>query len=222
MANPGEYSTNTNDMLAVHAALRTSLASAPALVAAAGDDPEKVAVVATYCDNVLEFLHVHHEGEDELVYPVLVSRCTEHAELLQRIDDQHKLLNEPMATAKSALAAWQAAPSAASGDAVSGAITEVSDTLLPHLAEEETQVLPIASCYLTPEEWGVLPGHALQNFAGDKPWLAVGLIREHLTEEQRAEMLASMPPPVQQLWTDQWEPAYTGFIAGVRSIDGAS
>ncbi len=222
MTTPGNYTTNTEDMRAVHAALHSSLGGVGALVAGAGSDPAKVAIVASYCENVLEFLHVHHEGEDELIYPVLEARCPQHAELLVRIDAQHTLLVEPMSQARDAVAAWQQAPTSASADAVVAAISLVDETLRPHLAEEELEVLPIASAYIAPEEWGQLPGHALQTFAGDKPWLALGLVREALPEEHRVEMLANMPPPVRDLWTNEWEPAFTAFIGEVRSIPGSS
>ena len=203
MTTPGNYTTNTEDMRAVHAALHSWLGGVGALVAGAGSDPAKVAIVASYCENVLEFLHVHHEGEDELIYPVLEARCPQHAELLVRIDSQHTLLVEPMSQARDAVAAWQQAPTSASADAVVAAISLVDETLRPHLAEEELEVLPIASAYIAPEEWGQLPGHALQTFAGDKPWLALGLVREALPEEHRVEMLANMPPPVRDLWTNE-------------------
>ena len=222
MATQGNYETDTNDMRAVHAALRTSLGAVEALVAGAGSDPDKVAVVASFYENVLEFLHVHHAGEDELVYPVLEERCPQHADVLTRIHAQHSTLLEPMANAKAAVAAWQAAPTPEAANAVVHAISAVSDALQPHLAEEELEVLPIASAYLSPEEWGALPGHALRNFACDKPWLALGLVAESLTEDQRAEMLVNMPPPVREMWTNEWEPAFTGFMSEVRSIPAAS
>ena len=69
---------------------------------------------------------------------------------------------------------------------------------------------------MSPEEWGQLPGHALQSFRGDKPWLALGLVRENLSDEQREGMLAGMPAPLQSLWTEQWGPAFDAFIAEVR------
>ena len=47
---------------------------------------------------------------------------------------------------------------------------------------------------------------------------ALGLIRERLDEEHQAAMLEGMPPPVRQLWLDEWEPAYVGFIGDVRAI----
>jgi hemerythrin-like domain-containing protein len=218
LTTPGNYSTETNDMRAVHGALRGALGSADPLVAGAGSDPATVATVSSFYENVLEFLHVHHEGEDKLVYPVLLERCPEHRELISRIQTQHTLLNEPMAAAKSAIASWRSDPTTGTGATVVRALTAVDETLGPHLTEEENEILPIASAYMAPEEWAQLPGDALRTFACDKPWLALGLVREGLTDEQRSLMLAAMPAPLQQLWADQWEPAFTDFIAEVRSI----
>jgi hypothetical protein len=136
---------------------------------------------------------------------------------LERIDAQHALLNEPMKITIQAIATWKDSPSVETGRAAVSGIAEVDETLRPHLEEEEAMVLPIASAWMSPEEWGELPGHALRTFRGDKPWLALGLIREELAPEERDAMLAGMPPHMQTLWTDQWEPAYKAFIAEVRS-----
>ncbi len=71
---------------------------------------------------------------------------------------------------------------------------------------------------MSPDEWAQLPGHSLRLFSGDKPWLALGLVRERLTDEQRSQALAGMPVPLQELWVNEWEPAFTGFITEVRAI----
>ena len=217
MTTPGNYETRTTDMIAVHRALTDSLDAAPSLIGNAGGDPERVAVIGSFYDNVLEFLHVHHAGEDELIYPVLEERCADSKSLLERIDAQHGLLNEPMKMTSQAIATWRESPSVETGRAAVNAIAVVDDTLRPHLEEEETMVLPIASAWMSPEEWAELPGHALRSFGGDKPWLALGLVRQELAQEQRDAMLAGMPPEMQTLWTEEWEPAYNAFIAEVRS-----
>jgi hypothetical protein len=41
-------------------------------------------------------------------------------------------------------------------------------------------ILPIASKWISPEEWGRLPGHVMMSFRADKPWLVFGLVREQL------------------------------------------
>jgi hemerythrin-like domain-containing protein len=173
-------------------------------------------VIGSFVENVIEFLHVHHSGEDELIYPVLMQRCAESRAELKRIDDQHKLLHAPMDAGRSAVANWRAAPSTANAQAVTDAVTSIAETLRPHLADEETVMLPIATKWISPEEWGSQAGHNMMNFRADKPWLMVGLVREQLDQEHRDGMLAGMPPDMRTMWTEQMEPAFSAFIAEVR------
>ena len=216
MTTPGNYQTPTVDMIAVHQALISSLEAAPSLVEPV-DDAGRAELVGSFYENILEFLHVHHEGEDVLVYPLLKERCPEDRATLERIEAQHSLLDDPMAEAGAAVTAWRTSPSAEGARSLVGSMATIGEALRPHLEEEESAVLPIASSWMTPEEWGLLPGHALQSFRADKPWLAIGLIREHLSEEQRDRMLEGMPPPVQAMWIEQWQPAFNAFIAEVRA-----
>jgi len=216
MTATGQYSTDVSDMLAVHRALTGALDAVPAYVGGAGQDPERVETIGSFYENVIEFLHVHHLGEDELIYPVLEQRTPESRADLERIDDQHKLLYAPMDAGRAALAKWREAPSAETADAVIDAITAVDDVLRPHLAEEEAVVLPIAATWMSPEEWGQMSGHAMMTFQADKPWLALGLFREQLDQEHRDGMLAGMPPEMRTAWLEQMEPAFDAFIADVR------
>jgi len=209
-------STDVSDMYAVHKALLGALDAAPAYVAKADGDSERVEVIGSFYENVIEFLHVHHTGEDELIYPVLEQRCAESRSDLERIDDQHKLLHAPMDAGRSAIAAWRAAPSTETAQAVIDAIASIAEPLRPHLAEEETVVLPIAAKSMSPDEWGALSGHAMMIFRADKPWLPLGLLREQLDQEHRDGMLAGMPPEMRTQWTEQMEPAFNAFIAEVR------
>ena len=216
MTNPGNFNTDVSDMYAVHHALTGALDAAPTYVARADPEPERVEVIASFYENVVEFLHVHHLGEDELIYPVLEERCAESRSVLERIDSQHKLLYAPMDAARSAIATWRAAPSSDHAQAVIDAVASVDDLLRPHLAEEEAVMLPVAAKWMSPEEWGQLSGHAMMSFRADKPWLALGLVREQLSQEQRDGMLAGMPPEMRTMWTEQMEPAFNAFMAEVR------
>ncbi|HYA67453.1 MAG TPA: hypothetical protein VED63_01860, partial [Acidimicrobiales bacterium] len=90
------------------------------------------------------------------------------------------------------------------------------DVLSPHLDQEETEVVPLATEYLTVQEWGALPGHALGRFTGDKVWLIMGLIRENFTPQQRDAMLENMPPPARQMWEAVGESSFNDLIAKVR------
>lgn len=153
----GNLNTDVSDMLAVHRALTGALEAAPAYVAKAGVDAERVEVIGSFCENVIEFLHVHHTGEDELVYPVLEQRCAESRSELERINEQHTLLHAPMDAGRSAVATWRAAPSIDNAQAVIDAIASIVAPLWPHLDEEETVLLPIATKWISPEEWEDCP-----------------------------------------------------------------
>jgi hemerythrin-like domain-containing protein len=217
MTTVGAYDTDVSDMYAVHKALLGAFDAAPDCVAKAGLDPERVEVIGSFCENVIEFLHVHHSGEDELIYPVLEERCAESRSELERINDQHTLLHAPIDEGRSAVAAWRAAPSTDNAQGVIDAIASIVEPLRPHLAEEETVLLPIASKWMSPEEFGRLPGHHMMSFRADKPWLMLGLVREQLDQEHRDAMLAGMPPEMATMWTEHMEPVFNAFIAEVRS-----
>jgi len=216
VTNLGNNHTDVSDMYAVHKALIGALDAAPAYVAKADLDAERVDVIGSFYENVIELLHVHHTGEDELVYPVLEQRCPDRRSELERIDDQHKLLHAPMDAARSAIVAWRADPSTENAQTVVAAIAAIAETLRPHLAEEETVMLPIATQWMSPEEWGQLAGHGMMIFRADKPWLGLGLVREQLNQEQREGMLAGMPPEMRTMWIEQMEPAFNAFITEVR------
>ena len=85
-----------------------------------------------------------------------------------------------------------------------------------HLDEEERVILPIAGDHLTVEEWGELPAHGMKNFRGERIWLVMGLIREQMSDAQRASMDAHMPPPVRDFWVNVGEAQFTSFINDIR------
>src|SRR4051794_7977768 len=77
---------NTREMVAVHQVFRDAFGCAAPLVgSASGENPERVALVASFYANVLAFLHAHHQGEDELIWPKLVERAPADAALVMRI-----------------------------------------------------------------------------------------------------------------------------------------
>ena len=196
-------------MYAVHGVFRDTLGAAPGLVRdIAPDDGERVALIANYCENILSFLEAHHDGEEVLVFPLLRERCPAHNELLHRLEAEHKDALALLARAQSALAAWPATGGTGSQVAVADSLEDLRVQLCAHLDEEESEGLPLCAENLSMEEWGALPGHGMANFQGDKIWLILGLIRERMTDGQRAAMLEHMPPPAVEMWTGFGEQAF--------------
>jgi hypothetical protein len=208
---------NTEDMVQVHRVFREAFRSAPAFIGSvAAGDTARAEVVGSYYANVLEFLRVHHEGEDELLWPKLLERASDQADTISTIAGQHKGVETALATANARLAEWRAEPDVDRGAQLAVALASLNADLVAHLDEEERVILPIAAAHITMPEWGELPGHGMQHFAGDKMWLIIGLLQEQFSPEQVAMMESHMPPPVLDFWTSQGRPQFQAYIAEVR------
>ena len=200
-------------MKAVHQVFRDAFAAAPALVGGVvAGDAERAAQVCSFFTNVLSFLHGHHSGEDELVWPLLRARCGEAAVEVERIAAQHAAIDPAIERVEVLLDGWKASPDPALATAVEQSLTDLGTLLVSHLDEEEEIILPLAAEHLTLEEWGALPAHGMASFTGDKMWLIIGLLRDRMTQEQRDLMLAHMPPPVVDFWQNVGERSYREFL----------
>lgn len=208
---------DTSDMIRVHRVFRETLGMAPELIGSVRpEDTGRVAAVATFYANVLAFLHVHHEGEDELLWPKLLERCPDDVATVTLASDQHLGITGALETAEARLTDWRQQPTIDRGATLAAALMTLYAGLAEHLDNEERTILPLAEAHLSVEEWGQLPEHGMRNFRGDKLWLIVGLLREQMTDEQRANMDTRMPPPLRQFWVEQGEPMFQTFIADIR------
>jgi hemerythrin-like domain-containing protein len=208
---------DTSDMANLHEVFREALDAGPRFVATvAPGDAARAEVVGSYYDNVLRLLHGHHEGEDELMTPKLIERLPEHAEVIQRIGDQHHAVLGAVSDAESGIAAWRADPSAINRDSAVAALAALEAVLTPHLDEEEAVLVPLAATCMNVAEWGALPEHGMKTFTGDKMWLILGLVQEQMTPAKIAEVQAHMPPPLLEFWTNQGEGMFNGFVTELR------
>lgn len=206
---------DTTEMVVVHDVLRDTLSAAPTLIGAvAADDTDRVELLRNLYANVLAFLTVHHEGEDELIYPLLLDRAPEQRELIARVNAQHHEVEELIATTRAAVQAWTPGD-AASQEGAASALRGLGERLAVHLEDEEREMLPLCAEHVSVAEWGALPGYSMQHFGGDKIWLILGLIRERMTQAQRDAMLDKMPPPAVDMWTGFGEKAFGQLMAQV-------
>lgn len=208
------FQTDTSDMIGVHNVFRDAFRAGPDLIGKAGEDPNRVELVATYLDNVLRLLDVHHQAEDELLTPKLQQRCPpDQRQTVDEVAAQHGPVHGDLHETLNRISSWRAHPSEATANSVRSALKPLGDALITHLDDEERLVLPIASQYIDAAEWGALPGHAMRTFSGDKLWLILGLVFEQMTPDQAADARAHMPPPVTKLWSEQGERLFGDFRA---------
>ncbi len=206
---------DTSDMAAVHKVFRDSLASAPRFVASAASDDTRREVIANYYANLIDFLRVHHEGEEELLFPVLSERVPEQQGILDKAVADHHTVVELIATADNRIEMWTVEGDGGA-ESLLGALGALEAALIPHLDDEEAFVVPLAATHMNAAEWGQLPGHGMSHFQGDKIWLILGLIRENFTQQQRDMMLANMPPPAREMWETIGEQSFNELIVEVR------
>lgn len=192
---------DVRDMAIVHQAFRRGYAEAARLVRAnPAPSPERVTFLSDHIDLAIKLLHVHHEGEDELLYPKLIERVPEQAATTEEVDAEHKLIGTALDSTAAACKAWRAQPSAETGEALAASLDALNTVTQRHLDDEEQKVIPLAAVALTQEEWDALGKHGLGEIPKDKQPVAFGMLLEPLNEADRAFMKRSLPAPVRILY----------------------
>ena len=208
---------DTRDMLVVHTAIRREIGALPALVRGVADgDTDRAAAVGGHYALVARLLHIHHEGEDIALWPLLHERAPEAEELVRRMEREHADLGSALETADSAVPRWQSDPTAAAREAAAAAIEAIDRVLVAHLAEEETEVLPIAERTLTLAEWEAIGAHSRSQLTPDTAFVVFGMLMEEAPAPVAEAMLGTMPPPVREAYHAVGEKQYADYIAGVR------
>src|SRR5207302_1194750 len=75
-------------------------------------------------------MHLHHTGENELVWPLLLSRIDQEANMVLRMEAQHEVVARTLAEASRRMPDWRSAPSAATATPLVSALTEHRNALL--------------------------------------------------------------------------------------------
>ncbi len=188
---------DTSDMVIVHRMFRRECALLPKLVAAvAGGDVARARTVAGHAREVLDMLHHHHVGEDELLWPRLSARTRFHADLLARMDSQHQGLAVLLEHAATALADWLDAPTAHTSTPLTTLLEQLSAGLNEHFDEEEAAVLPIVERVITAAEYQEVGQRGLMSIPLTRRLVVLGYLLEDATPEERTVFLAAIPRPV--------------------------
>lgn len=184
---------DTHDMVLVHRVFRRELTLLPRLVRAAEGDPGTAERVGAHAQELLGFLHHHHSGEDDLVWPRLRARVALQQELVDRMEAQHEGVAARAAQVLSGLASWHGEPdrTAVLADALDG----LRAALVEHLDEEERSVLPLVASCFTQAEWDELGERGFAAVAKDRRLVTLGQILEDADDDERKAFLSHLPLP---------------------------
>jgi hemerythrin-like domain-containing protein len=205
-------------MVVIHRVFRREFGLLPALIrGVAADDLDRAKVVADHAAWLLRFVHVHHSGEDEFLWPVLLERVDVDGDLIQRMEDQHLQVAALVPRAEAQLPGWAAEPSADRGAELAATFEEMAVVLDLHLGEEESQILPIVETHLSVEEWARLGQHATASMAPPELMASLAAILEEADDEERAMFTVGLPPPVLGMFVEQAEPVYRERMRALRA-----
>jgi hemerythrin-like domain-containing protein len=192
---------NTQEMVMIHRVFRREFGMLPDLIRRVRpDDPARVALLAEALDDLFIGLHVHHSGEDTLLWPKLLTRARPDTGLIERMEAQHVRVAALVEAAEQLLAEWRSTGDPRTADRLATGLKAMTAELDLHLTEEESRVLPLVAEHITATEWAALGEHGLATLGKDKLLMTLGAILEDATPAERARFLAKVPLPGRVAW----------------------
>ena len=203
-----EYQLDMSMMFAMHDALRRELVQVARIGRRTGDHPGQLLRAALGWELFKKFLLVHHQSEDDTLWPALranVAGQPERVALADALEAEHAVI-EPLLTAIDAAAADPDYGYQRFGDIVD----ELATKLSAHLSHEETDGLPLIDVSLTAQEWQHFAQVHAERIGGDAPmympWLLNGASPQTLDA-----VLGKFPPPLLTAFREQWGPRFAAL-----------
>ena len=212
-AGPG---IDTHEMVLIHRVIRREIGELPRLFRSAANDPARSKIIGAHAREMLHFLHTHHSGEDELLFPLLRERAALDPELMHRMDAQHAQVNDAVAAISAELPAWTASADVAVGERMAARIDATMPTLIDHLAEEEQKLLPVVSFTLTQPEWDALGKHGMNSIPVTRRLVILGYITEETDDAERQRFMQVVPAPARLAYKLIGHRQFTRETAAIR------
>jgi hemerythrin-like domain-containing protein len=188
-----DYKLDMTAMIAIHDALRRDLGRVVQMEAPSEG-----------WDFFERMLHVHHMAEDDLLWPVVrgvASGSPDDVALLDEMASEHAAITSLLEAVHRSLAGRELAPQARA---------DLDARLREHLTHEEEAALPLVDRVLTEEQWMTFGQGSAERVGPDMPrylpWVLDGA-----DEATTARILGRLPEPVQQVYRNEWQPAYAGL-----------
>ena len=191
---------DVHEMVVVHRAFRREFPAVAALIRRTPDgDTRRAEVVADHLRLCLAGLHMHHTGEDVILWPLLLERAAPSTGLVETMQAQHHGVDAHVGAITPMLAAWQTAPTTAKGEQLATLVEQFTAALTEHLDLEEREILPLAARHLSVAEWTQLGQHGQDAMTTSQKPILFGLLLEDVDADERARMLGNLPLPIRVL-----------------------
>ena len=197
--NRNEPLADVRDMYMVHTMMRREFTLLPdAVRRVAAGDRRRAEVVGAHVQLLSRIVHLHHEGEDLLLWPLLHERGGAEAEaIVPTMQAQHHAIEEAAKAVDRLLPVWRS--TGRDGAALADALTRLQEVLVEHMALEERELLPLAERYITAPEWRKLGEHSLNETPKKDLPLEFGMASYEGDAEVIRGVLQEVPQPMRLL-----------------------
>jgi hypothetical protein len=186
---------DTRDMVCVHTFLRREFRLAPgAIRAVAGGATARARIVADHLKFLTTVLHLHHAGEDRLLWPKLLDRVpNELAPIVRLMQAQHANVDALLQDIDLVRPRWRSNGREYDRDDLARLFDELYIGLSEHLDAEEERLLPIAARTVTLAEWQKLGEEGIKSLRKSDLPLVLGMIQYEGDPEVVADILDKAP-----------------------------
>ena len=194
-----EAPADTRMMGIVHSALQRDLLRAREVLAAQ-PPPEgrQRRALGGHVTWLMEFLHRHHSGEDEGLWPAVRRRNPGAGELLDSLEADHARI-APAAEALTEVArTYTTTTTDEPRRALVEAIDRLVEVLFPHLDREVAEAMPVVAASITAREWDDVEQRffvgpkSVRELAMEGHWLLEGI------DAEGYDVVVHTVPPVQR------------------------
>jgi hypothetical protein len=199
MTQKPDAPADTRMMGITHDALRRDLDRAvDALSTAPYPDGARRTAMSEHIVWMVGFLHAHHHGEDDGLWPLLRQRNPSAASLVDAMYAEHHAVIPLLDGCDAAARDYGTEGSDDRRGNLLTAVQRLREVLLPHLQHEEDDVMPLVSAALTAAEWRdidhryYIEPKSLGQLGFEGHWLLDGL------DPERASIVVHQVPPVQR------------------------
>jgi len=192
-------------MYAMHDALRRELVRIAPITARANPDPRQVLSTAAGWEMFKAYLRVHHQSEDDAVWPVMYRALADRPDdlaLLDAMEAEHAAIDPLLNAVDAALADRDSGP-----ERLGGLVDTLITGLTGHLAHEENEALRLIDATLTEQQWQHF-GEVHRNRIGTDASRYLPWVLDGASDESAAIILGRMPEQLRIAYQDEWRQAY--------------
>lgn len=184
-------------MRRVHRVFLWAYDEAPGLVrSVTAGDRGRSAYVGDVLGNIDKLLHVHHEGEDMLMYPKLAARAPACALHVEEMLGQHAAVGERLIEIAPIREDWGRTADPALAEDLAAKYQSLSTLLKSHLRREVTEVTPAVEKVITEKEMEEMASHGVDAFDKKVVLAYLGMILATNPLPEQREFMRDIPFPI--------------------------